>query len=61
MVPDNVRTRGRDPARIYLMSHSLGCTLRITCRAPELQKVKVGGVAGAILVGHLRYAGNVGE
>lgn len=50
-VSDNVRTRGGDPARIYLMGHSVGAVhVADYVSRPELHKVKGGGLAGAILV-----------
>jgi len=50
-VSDNIGARGGEPARIYLMGHSMGAVhVADYVSRPELHKVKGGGLAGAILV-----------
>jgi acetyl esterase/lipase len=50
-VADNIAARGGDPARIFLMGHSAGAVHVATyVLHPEFQKVKGGGLAGAIMV-----------
>ena len=50
-VHDNINARGGDPASVYLMGHSSGAVhVADYVSRPELQKVKGGGLAGAILV-----------
>jgi acetyl esterase/lipase len=50
-VADKIGDRGGDPARIYLMGHSAGAIHVATYVAhPEFQKLKGGGIAGAIMI-----------
>jgi triacylglycerol lipase len=50
-VKDGISGRGGNPARIYLMGHSAGAVHVATYVShPEFQKVKGGGLAGAIMV-----------
>jgi len=50
-VSDKIGERGGDPARIYLMGHSAGAVHVATYVShPEFQKIKGGGLAGAIMV-----------
>ena len=50
-VADNIATRGGEPSRIYLMGHSAGAVhVAGYVSHPEFQKVKGGGLAGAIMV-----------
>lgn len=50
-VADNAASRGGDPARVYLMGHSAGAVhVASYVSHPEFDKVKGGGLAGAILV-----------
>ena len=60
-VSDNIAARGGDPARIYLMGHSAGAVhVASYVSHPDFQKVKGGGLAGAILVSGI-YDLTVGE
>ncbi len=50
-VNEKIGERGGDPARIYLMGHSAGAVHVATYVShPEFQKVKDGGLKGAIMV-----------
>ena len=50
-VSDNIASRGGDLSRVFLMGHSAGAVHVATYVShPEFQKVKGGGLAGAILV-----------
>jgi acetyl esterase/lipase len=50
-VSDTIASRGGDPSRIFLMGHSAGAVHVATYVShPEFQKLKGGGLAGAILV-----------
>src|SRR5436305_14923758 len=50
-VADNISSRGGNPARVFLMGHSAGAVHVATyVSRPEFQRVKDGGLAGAILV-----------
>jgi len=50
-VSDNIASRGGDRSRVFLMGHSAGAVHVATYVShPEFQKVKGGGLAGAILV-----------
>jgi triacylglycerol lipase len=50
-VSDHIGERGGDPARIYLMGHSAGAVhVASYVSHPEFQKVKGGGLAGAIML-----------
>lgn len=50
-VSDNIGKRGGDPARIYLMGHSAGAVhVASYVSHPEFNKVKGGGLAGAIMI-----------
>jgi len=50
-VSDNIASRSGDPSRVLLMGHSAGAVHVATYVShPEFQKVKGGGLAGAILV-----------
>jgi triacylglycerol lipase len=50
-VSDNIASRGGDPRRVFLMGHSAGAVhVASYVSHPEFQKVKGGGLAGAILI-----------
>jgi triacylglycerol lipase len=50
-VKDGISERGSNPARIYLMGHSSGAVhVASYVSHPEFQKVKGGGLAGAIML-----------
>ena len=50
-VSDKIGERGGDPAHVYLMGHSAGAVHVATYVShPEFQKIKGGGLAGAIMV-----------
>jgi triacylglycerol lipase len=50
-VTDNVGAHGGDPSRVYLMGHSAGAVHVATYVShPEFQKLKDGGLKGAIMV-----------
>ena len=60
-VSDKIAARGGDPARLYLMGHSAGAVhVASYVSHPDFQKVKGGGLAGAILVSGV-YDLTVGE
>jgi triacylglycerol lipase len=60
-VSDNIAARGGDSARLYLMGHSAGAVhVASYVSHPDFQKVKGGGLAGAILVSGI-YDLTVGE
>ena len=50
-VSQNIRARGGDPSRIYLMGHSAGAVhVASYISHPEFHGMKAGGLAGAILI-----------
>jgi acetyl esterase/lipase len=50
-VSDNIAARGGDITRVYLMGHSAGAVhVASYVSHPEFQKIKGGGLAGAIMV-----------
>jgi acetyl esterase/lipase len=60
-VSQAIAERGGDPARLYLMGHSAGAVhVASYVSHPDFQKVKGGGLAGAILVSGI-YDLTVGE
>jgi len=60
-VSEKIGERGGDPARLYLMGHSAGAVhVASYVSHPDLQKVKGGGLAGAIMVSGI-YDLTVGE
>ena len=63
-VADNIASHGGDPGHVFLMGHSAGAVHVATYVShPEFNKVKDGGLAGAILVSGIYdlTAGTIGD